>query len=167
MIVGMLMSALREEMIMDHDRRTFLRSAAGIGAATIATKLAAPTPSGAQPITGGLSELNRLTASDMASLIALRKVSPVEAVDAALARLEATQSILNAFVAIDADGARRTAQAAEAAVMRGDNIGPLHGVPVSVKDTIDVGGLPASYGSLTMKGNIARADAPAVARLRN
>jgi aspartyl-tRNA(Asn)/glutamyl-tRNA(Gln) amidotransferase subunit A len=166
MIVGMLMSALREEMIMDHDRRTFLRSAAGIGAATIATKLAAPTPSGAQPITDNLSELNRLTASDLASLIALRKVSPVEAVDAALARLEATQPILNAFVAIDADGARRTAQAAEAAVMRGDNIGPLHGVPVSVKDTIDVGGLPASYGSLTMKGNIARADAPSVARLR-
>jgi aspartyl-tRNA(Asn)/glutamyl-tRNA(Gln) amidotransferase subunit A len=50
--------------------------------------------------------------------------------------------------------------------MRGDPLGPLHGVPVSVKDLIDVAGLPARYGSLTMKDNIARADAPSVERLR-
>jgi aspartyl-tRNA(Asn)/glutamyl-tRNA(Gln) amidotransferase subunit A len=50
--------------------------------------------------------------------------------------------------------------------MRGDALGPLHGVPVSVKDLIDVAGLPARYGSLTMKDNVARADAPSVERLR-
>jgi Asp-tRNA(Asn)/Glu-tRNA(Gln) amidotransferase A subunit family amidase len=58
------------------------------------------------------------------------------------------------------------ARAAEIAVMRGDELGPLHGVPVSVKDLIDVAGLPARYGSLTMKDNVARADAPSVERLR-
>ena len=76
-----------------------------------------------------------------------------------MARLDATQPALNAFVAIDTDGARRVARTAETAVMRGDALGPLHGIPVSVKDLIDVAGLPARYGSLTMKDNVARADA--------
>jgi hypothetical protein len=58
---------------MDHDRRAFLRSAAGIGAATIVTRLATSTPVDAQTIPSGLSELNLLTASDLASRIALRK----------------------------------------------------------------------------------------------
>lgn len=151
---------------MDQDRRTLLKSAVGVGAATVAAKLASSTSAGAQTNAGGLSELNRVSAIDLASQIARRTVSPVEAVEAALSRLEATQPTLNAFVAIDADGARRAARAAEAAVMRGDRIGPLHGVPISVKDTIDVGGLPARYGSLTMKDNVARADAPSVERLR-
>ena len=84
----------------------------------------------------------------------------------ALARLEATEPALNAFTAIDADGARRAARAAETTVMRGDALGPLHGVPVSVKDLINVAGLPARYGSMTMKDNVARADAPSVERLR-
>jgi Asp-tRNA(Asn)/Glu-tRNA(Gln) amidotransferase A subunit family amidase len=149
---------------MDRDRRNFLKSAAAAGAASAAAKLATSTSASAQ--TRGLNELNRLNAIDLATQVAQREVSPVEVVEATLARLEATQPTLNAFVAIDADGARRAARAAEAAVMRGDAIGPLHGVPISVKDTIDVDGLPASYGSLTMKGNVARADAPSVGRLR-
>jgi hypothetical protein len=103
---------------MDHDRRAFLRSAAGIGAATIVTRLATSTPVDAQTIPSGLSELNLLTASDLASRIALPQGSPVEAVGAALARPEATQRVLNAFVAIDADGAGRAAQAAEASRYR-------------------------------------------------
>jgi aspartyl-tRNA(Asn)/glutamyl-tRNA(Gln) amidotransferase subunit A len=143
-----------------------LKSAAAVGAASAAAKLATSTSASAQAPAGSLGELNRLNAIELAAQIAQRKVSPVEVVEAALTRLEATQPTLNAFVAIDADGARRAARAAEAAVMRGDAVGPLHGVPTSVKDTIDVGGLPASYGSLTMKGNVAGADAPSVDRLR-
>jgi hypothetical protein len=153
---------------MEQDRRSFLKSAGCIGAATLAATVATQT-STAAPASGEdgkLTELNRLDATELASRIAQRKVSPVEVVDAALARLEATQPALNAFVAIDADGARRAARAAEQSVMRGDALGPLHGVPVSVKDLIDVAGLPARYGSLTMKDNVARADAPSVERLR-
>jgi Asp-tRNA(Asn)/Glu-tRNA(Gln) amidotransferase A subunit family amidase len=100
---------------------------------------------------GKLSELNRLDATELAARISRRKVSPVEVIDAALARLKAIQPALNAFVAIDSDGARRAARAAEMAVQRGETLGPLHGVPVSIKDLIDVAGLPARYGSLTMK----------------
>src|ERR1700730_8132086 len=115
----------------------------------------------------GLKELNQLDASELAARIVRRDISPVEAVDAALARLEETEPALNAFAAIDVDGARRAARAAETAVMRGDALGPLHGVPVSIKDLIEVAGLPARYGSATLKDNIARADAPSVERLRN
>jgi aspartyl-tRNA(Asn)/glutamyl-tRNA(Gln) amidotransferase subunit A len=114
----------------------------------------------------GMNELSRLDATALAALIARGQVSPVEVVEATLARLDETEPALNAFAAIDADGARRAAYAAEIAVMRGDPLGPLHGIPVSVKDLVDVAGLPACFGSLLMKGHIARADAPAVERLR-
>jgi amidase len=69
-----------------------------------------------------LSELNRLDATEIASRIARRQVSPVEVIDAALARLDATQPALTAFVTVDADGARRAARAEETAVMRGDGL---------------------------------------------
>jgi len=153
---------------MDQDRRSFLRSAGYVSAATVAATLATRTSAAAQAVgdTGKLSELNRLNATELAFRIARREVSPVEVINAALTRLEATQPALNAFVAIDADGALRAARAAEMAVMRGSVLGPLHGVPVSVKDLIDVAGLPARYGSLTMKDNVARVDAPSVERLR-
>ena len=152
---------------MDQDRRSFLKSA-GYGVATLAATIATPPSIAAAAISDGgkLCELNRLDATELASRIAKRNVSPVEVIESALVRLEATQPALNAFVAIDADGARRAARAAETAVMRGDALGPLHGIPVSVKDLIDVAGLPARYGSLTMKDNVARADAPSVERLR-
>lgn len=152
---------------MDPDRRSFLKTIGNAAAATVAATTA-PTATAAQtrPAGARLRELNRLDATELASRIARREVSPLEVVDAALARLDDTEPALNAFTAVDADGARLAARAAEMAVMRGDALGPLHGVPVSVKDLIDVAGLPARYGSLTMKDNVARADAPSVERLR-
>ena len=147
---------------MDQDRRSVLK-------ATGATALAAALPlaAGAQTRAGsGLKDLNRLDACELVKRVAQREISPVEIIDAALTRLDETHPAINAFTAVDAEGARRAARAAEQAVMRGDPLGPLHGVPVSVKDLIDVAGLPARYGSLTMKDNIARADAPSVERLR-
>ena len=113
-----------------------------------------------------LNEINRLSATEIASRIAGRSLSAVEVTEAALARLNETEPALNAFAAVDRDGAHRAACEADAAVKRGDPLGPLHGVPVSVKDLIDVTGLRAEYGSLTLKGNVANADAPSVQRLR-
>ena len=113
-----------------------------------------------------LSQLNRLTAGGMAREIAQRRVSPVEAVDAALARIAETEPELNAFVQVDAEGALAVARRAENDIAAGRPLGPLHGVPVSIKDLIDVEGLRATYGSLTLKDNIASADAVAVGRLR-
>lgn len=113
-----------------------------------------------------LSDLNRMTAVDLAAAIAEKKVSPVEAVEAALRRIEDTEPKLNAFVQVDADGARAAARRAESDAMSGKPLGPLHGLPVSVKDLIDVKGLKATYGSLTLKDAVAPADAPSVERLR-
>ena len=113
-----------------------------------------------------LNEINRLSATEIASRIAGRSLSAVEVTEAALTRLNETEPALNAFAAVDRDGARRAAREADAAVKRGDLLGPLHGVPASVKDLIDVAGLPAEYGSLTLRGNVASADAPSVQRLR-
>ncbi len=113
-----------------------------------------------------LSDLNRMTAVDLAGAIAGKRVSPSEAVEASLRRIEETEPRLNAFVQVDADGARAAARRAEQDVMDGKPLGPLHGVPVSVKDLIDVQGLRATYGSMTLEDAVAPADAPSVERLR-
>ena len=113
-----------------------------------------------------LSQLNRMTAIALAREIAHRRVSPVEAVEAALARIDESEPQLNAFVQVDAEGALAAARRAEGDVTAKKPLGSLHGVPISIKDLIDVEGLGATYGSLTLKENVARADAPCVARLR-
>ncbi|MEZ5906186.1 MAG: amidase family protein [Geminicoccaceae bacterium] len=113
-----------------------------------------------------LDPILALDATELAARIARRELSPVEVVAASLARLDETEPTLNAFVAVDRDGARAAAVRAEQAVRAGETLGPLHGVPVSVKDLIDVAGLPARYGSLTLQDQVAGEDAPSVARLR-
>ena len=83
-----------------------------------------------------------------------------------LARVAACEPRLNAFVALDAERARAAARAAEAAVTRGETLGPLHGVPVTIKDIQAVEGLPTRRGSRLSDPAPATADAPLVARLR-
>jgi aspartyl-tRNA(Asn)/glutamyl-tRNA(Gln) amidotransferase subunit A len=112
---------------------------------------------------GGLSALS---ACALAELVRTRKVSPVDIIDDLLVRLDVVEPTLNAFVALDRDGARSAARAAEAAVMRGDALGPLHGVPVTIKDIQAVAGLPTRRGSKLSDPSPAAADAVAVARLR-
>ena len=92
------------------------------------------------PLSMAKSEFNKISAVNLARLIASRKVSPVEAVAAALERVEQTEAQLNAFIQVDAAGARAAARRAEADVVSGNPLGPLHGVPISVKDLIDVQG---------------------------
>jgi Asp-tRNA(Asn)/Glu-tRNA(Gln) amidotransferase A subunit family amidase len=106
------------------------------------------------------------SASELAGRIRTKEVSPVEVVRNALARLDEVEPFINAFVARDDERALEAAAETERAVMRGDATGPLHGVPVSIKDLIEVAGLGCSYGSLTMRDYVAAADAPSVERLR-
>jgi aspartyl-tRNA(Asn)/glutamyl-tRNA(Gln) amidotransferase subunit A len=106
------------------------------------------------------------SATDLARLIAAGELSAVEAVDASLARLEATEPQLRSFVTVLAAQARRDADDADRRRRRGDTLGPLHGVPVSVKDLIAVGGVKYTLGSRSMAENVAPADAAAVERLR-
>jgi Asp-tRNA(Asn)/Glu-tRNA(Gln) amidotransferase A subunit family amidase len=105
----------------------------------------------------------------MAEQVRAGEISPLELVDAHLARIERLNPKLNAFVSVDAERARARAKAAEAAASApgGKNaLGSLHGVPISIKSSIDVAGLPCECGSQLRKGNIPETDAPVVARLR-
>ena len=105
-------------------------------------------------------------AAELAALIARRAVSPVEIVDVVLDRIEKTQPTLNAFVTVCAEEARAAAKEAEAAVMRGDALGPLHGVPFAVKDLVNTAGVRTTFGSWALADNVPRADSPSVARLK-
>ena len=95
-----------------------------------------------------------------------RRLSPVELMQALLDRIAALDPKLNAFIRLDAEAAMAAARAAEAELGAGRVRGPLHGVPVGVKDIIDVAGLPTPCHSHLLLDNIAAADAVCVARLR-
>jgi len=95
-----------------------------------------------------------------------RAVSPVGLVDAHLRQIEQLNPRLNAFVVLLADQACEDAREAEAAVMRGDRLGPLHGVPVTVKDSFDLTGHPTLCGSKFRLGHRADRNSTAAARLR-
>jgi Asp-tRNA(Asn)/Glu-tRNA(Gln) amidotransferase A subunit family amidase len=106
------------------------------------------------------------TIAEIVAGIRRKTFSPVEVVEAHLERVAEVQPKLNAFVHLDAEGALGQARSAEAALMRGDALGPLHGVPVTIKSCLDVAGWPAAAGSLLRKDYVAQADAALVARLR-
>src|SRR5437763_16635656 len=105
------------------------------------------------------------SAAKLAALVARRAVSPVEVVDVVLDRIERTQPTLYAFITVCADDARAAAKAAEAAVMLGDALGPLHGVPFASKVLAHTAGLRSTFVSLPPTDNLPRADSPAAARL--
>lgn len=113
-----------------------------------------------------MSEMTCLSAAEMAERIRQKKISPVELVQAHLDRIERLNPRLNAFVSLDRDRALQQARAAEQAVMRGARLGPLHGVPMTIKSSIDVAGLPCETGTKLRAGYIPEKDAPLVARLR-
>lgn len=113
-----------------------------------------------------MSELTFLPAVSMAEQIRKKKLSPSELVDAHLARIEKLNPKLNAFVQVDTEGARRQAHAAEDAVARNESLGPLHGVPISIKSSIEVKGLRCEAGTRLRTGLVAKNDAPLVSRLR-
>ncbi len=105
-------------------------------------------------------------AVELAALIRSKAVSPVEVTEAVLARIEALNPRLNAFGLIAHEAARRAAREAEIAVVKREPLGPLHGVPVSVKDVIFTRGLRTTGGSPLFAEAVPEEDAVAVARLR-
>lgn len=101
-----------------------------------------------------------------ATEIAQRRLSPVELLDGCLARIQRLDGDVRAWVVVDEEGARRTASELEEEAARGTTRGPLHGIPVGVKDIVDVAGLPCEAGSPVLRGNVARDDATLVTKLR-
>ena len=108
-------------------------------------------------------ELTRMSATELGRLMRAREVSPVEVVAAYLRRIESVNPALNALVSLAPDA---LARAREAEAVRSETVGSLHGVPITVKDTIDVRGLRTTCGSRVRAEHVAEEDAPAVARLR-
>ncbi len=106
------------------------------------------------------------SAVELRDMVRAREVSPVEVMQATLDRLDATEGKLNAFVDLHADAAMAAARRAEQEVVAGRATGPLHGLPISVKDLIAVRDMRLTFGSRAMKDNVASVDAPAVARAR-
>ena len=104
-------------------------------------------------------------ATKLAELVRTKQVSPVEVVQAHLERIAAVNPKINAIVAL-ADDALKAAKAAEAAVLSGEELGPLHGVPFTVKDSIDSAGVLTQRGSPIFKGRLPDADATSVARMK-
>ena len=113
-----------------------------------------------------MTDLHYMTAAAAARAIATRELSPVELMQALLARIERLDPRLNAFIRLDGEAAMAAARTAEAEIAAGRSRGPLHGVPVGIKDIIDVAGLPTTCHSKVLQDNIATADAVCVTKLR-
>ena len=143
-----------------------LAGAAGLlagcnGDATTSADSAADVAVGPMP-----DDLWRAGAGELAAAIRRGEVSSVEVIESHLARVEAVNGHLNAVVRVLADEARAAAQAADEAVAAGAELGPLHGVPISVKDNIAVAGTPTTNGVPAFAGENAEEDALIVTRLK-
>jgi aspartyl-tRNA(Asn)/glutamyl-tRNA(Gln) amidotransferase subunit A len=111
-------------------------------------------------------EVSYRPAFRLAADIAARRISPVEVAEALLARIQRLNPLLNAYCTLTADQALEDARRAEAAVMRNETLGPLHGVPVSIKDLIATRGIRTTRGSKLWENWVPEQDAPVVERVR-
>lgn len=111
-------------------------------------------------------DLSFLTAAELAPLYRTRQLSPVEVVAAVLERIAAVDGRLNSFRLVMAEPAMAAAKAAEQAILRGGWLGPLHGVPIGLKDLYDVAGVPTTFGSKILAENVPQRDATVVQRLK-
>jgi len=116
---------------------------------------------------GSGADLTQASAAELSAIYRSKAVSPVEALNAILARAEVVNPRINALTVVDAEPALAAARASEARWWRGEALSPLDGVPVSIKELVRVKGWPHSMASLLTDKSPATEDAPAVARLRD
>jgi Asp-tRNA(Asn)/Glu-tRNA(Gln) amidotransferase A subunit family amidase len=112
------------------------------------------------------TELCFTPATELARLIRARKISPVEVTEATLARIERVNPQLSAFVTVTADRARADAKAAEARALKGESVGPLDGIPHSIKDLEPTAGIRTTYGSKFFEHNVPAEDGVVAARMK-
>ena len=106
------------------------------------------------------------SAIDLLSAFRTRAVSPVEVMQDCLSRMQQLEPLLNCFVTATPEAALESARQAESSIMAGEPLGALHGIPISVKDLIAVGGVKQTFGSRTLVSNVAATDAPSVERIK-
>jgi aspartyl-tRNA(Asn)/glutamyl-tRNA(Gln) amidotransferase subunit A len=119
------------------------------------------------PAAATSSDLTNLNLHEVASMIKEKKISPVEITRACLARIEQLNPSLNAFITVTAESALAEARQAESEVQRGEWRGPLHGIPIALKDLIDTAGVRTTAASALFKDRIPEEDATVVRLLRN
>jgi aspartyl-tRNA(Asn)/glutamyl-tRNA(Gln) amidotransferase subunit A len=112
-----------------------------------------------------VSDPTDLTLADAAAAIRARRLSPVELTDAHLARIERLNPRLNAYVTVTAERARADARRAADEIARGEHRGPLHGIPIGLKDLVETAGIRTAYGSKVHATNVPEADAAVVRKL--
>jgi aspartyl-tRNA(Asn)/glutamyl-tRNA(Gln) amidotransferase subunit A len=145
----------------DYTRRTFLRLAGGVCAGTAMPFSIDSTPTPSPPI-----DLPTATLWEASELVRTKKVSPKELTASCLARIERLNPSLNAFITVTAEQATADAQRAEAEIMKGRWRGPLHGIPVGLKDLFDTAGVRTTGGSGQFAGRVPAEDAEVVRRLK-
>ena len=144
----------------DWSRRRFLGTTAAAGG--LLAVASAPVRLTAAPGSEVLSK----SATELGRMIRERKISSSELVDLCLRQIEAVNPKINAVVALCADRARAEAKAADAKTANGQSLGPLHGVPFTIKDSLETEGVVSTAGSLGLKSFVPKKDATVVARLR-
>ena len=107
-----------------------------------------------------------MTIGEFGRRLRARELTALDVTDTCLRRIDELQPRLNAFIRVMADEARRDAAAADRELAAGRDRGPLHGVPIAVKDLIDIEGVPTTAASRVREGHVAAADAPVIAHLR-
>jgi aspartyl-tRNA(Asn)/glutamyl-tRNA(Gln) amidotransferase subunit A len=155
----------------DFSRRSFLKATLA-GTAISLSKVRTGTESGlSSQMTNSSSgaqsaDLTSLSIREASDLIRKKKASPVDLTNACLARIERMNPALNAFITVMAESALEQARAAESEVMRGNWKGPLHGVPIALKDLFDTAGVRTTGGSGVFKDRIPTEDAEVARRLK-
>src|SRR4029077_11121653 len=120
-------------------RRVFVKSALAGAAGSVLLKSAAARPAAGAP--------TALSLAEAAQLVRRKKISPVELTQACLDRIEKLNPSLNAFITVTAESALAGARSAEAQISRDGWKGPLHGIPIALKDLLDTAGVPTTAGS--------------------
>ncbi len=146
-------------------RRSFVKSVVAGAAGTLLPRITAfaESPSGKARGTANLSTLTLAAASE---LVRAKKISPVELTKTCLGRIEQLNPKLNAFILITADSALAEARAAETEINRGRWKGPLHGIPIALKDLVDTAGVRTTAASNLFKDRVPAQDAEVVRRLK-
>lgn len=117
-------------------------------------------------MSGSVTHLTDLTLAELSTKLATRELSPVEVTEAYLARIEEFDGAVHAYVTVTAERARSDALAAEAEIGRGELRGPLHGIPIALKDLCNTAGIRTTGCSRVYLENVPTEDAPVVAKLR-
>src|SRR5437764_11575938 len=113
------------------------------------------------------SDLTGISLIEASDLVRNKKISPVDLTKACLARIDRLNPVLNCFITVTAERALQQAQQAESEIQHGNWRGPLHGIPLALKDLFDTAGVKTTAGSALFKDRVPKEDAEVVRRLKS